>query len=419
MQSPADAAAAHRAPPASLITVAVEQRALTATVTARGTVAYGAPQPITLTGAVAGDNGEPAASPLVTKAPVAGRTLHEGEVLLEVSGRPVIVLKGKVPMYRTLTRGSTGDDVRQLRAALHRLMPGGGLSPGGPLNDSALHAVGKWYEHIGYRASGPTIAQRAQQRQLQQAVKTAQGAAGTGGKAAGSGSGGQAIADARAELAEFDRTYGISIASGEVIFLPNLPVRLTAVAVKAGAPASGELGTVADPTLVVNGDVATDDADLLKVGMAATLEHPNGNTFPATLSRLGGTVPTAPAPDGAGKAGAGKAGAADASQPEAAAITGTPIRLTLRDPKKLEPFAGQAFKITIKVGATGHAVLAVPVAAVFTAADGQARVSVPDPAGTVRDVAVDAGLTTGGYVQVTPTAADSLHVGDRVVVGNQ
>lgn len=395
VRSPADAAAAHRPPAASLITVAVERRTLTATVTAQGTVAYGAPQPLTLTGSVTPADDGTVAAALVTKAPVAGRTLREGDVLLEVSGRPVFVLKGKVPMYRSLTRGSTGDDVRQLRAALRRLLPGRAVARSGPLDGTALGAVASWYDKRGYEAAAPTREQRAELRRLEQAAESAAG---------------PAAADAKAELAEFRRTYGIRIAAGEVLFLPKLPVRLTAAKVKAGGEASGVIGTVADPTLVVDGDVATDDADLVRVGMAATMEHPSGGTFPATLSALG----AAAAPPAA--AGSGDEPSGDGDQAPAA---GTPIRLKPRNPAKLTRFAGQSLKITIKVGGTGHAVLSVPVAAVYTASDGRARVSVQEPAGAVRDVPVEAGLATGGYVQVTPAGADDLKAGDRVVVGSR
>jgi hypothetical protein len=79
--------------------------------------------------------------------------------------------------------------------------------------------------------------------------------------------------------------------------------------------------------------------------------------------------------------------------------------------------AGQAVKITIRVGGTGHAVLTVPVAAVYTASDGQARVSVQDGTGRIRDVPVETGLTTGGSVEITPAGTDAVQAGDRVVVG--
>jgi hypothetical protein len=430
VKSPADAAAEHRAPPASRITAPVEQRTLTATVTTQGTVSYGAPQPVTLTGAVSAGAGDPAAPALITKAPTANRTLQEGDVLMEVSGRPVYVLVGKVPMYRTLTRSSAGDDVVQVRAALRRLMPKSGVAAKGALDAKALKAVEGWYTKSGYQAAGPGVAQRAQLRELERAVDAAKGsgtgaggAAKAGGKPADKpvGDGGRALADARSDLAEFQKTYGTSIASGEIIFLPRLPVRLTTVSVKAGAPASGAVGTVADPTLIINGDVANEDAGLIKVGMTATMEHATGAKFAATLSKLGADAAPAPSanngPPGADAASADKPKGDDA--PAAPSVVGTPIQLKPQDPGKLAPFAEQSLKITIKVGDTGHDVLAVPVAALSTASNGQARLTVQDAAGAVHDVPVDAGLTTEGYVQVTPNPADALHAGDRVVVGVQ
>ncbi|GAA2903201.1 hypothetical protein Acy02nite_86590 [Actinoplanes cyaneus] len=399
VRSPADAAAGHRPPPASLITVAVEQRALTATVNAQGTLQYGTPQPVTLTGSVAVGEGDPAAAPLITKAPTANRTLRAGDMLLEVSGRPVFVLPGKVPMYRTLTRGSAGDDVRQLRAALRLLLPDRNISSSGAIDDNVLNAVKAWYDKRGYQAAGPTPAQRTQLRQLEQAAETARAAGGT------------ALADARTALSDYRKTYGTSIASGEILFLPKLPVRLVTVTAKTGAPASGVIGTVADPTLVVNGTVTPDDAGLLKVGMAATLQHPAGDQFPAKLTALGAAA--APAPEQpTGQVAGGQETAAPS-------VSGIPIQLAPAKPGSVAAFTGQAFKVVIKVGGTGQAVLSVPVAAVFTSADGQARVSVQDASGAVRDVPVRAGLSTGGFVQITPEAAGSVVAGDRVVVGTQ
>ncbi|MEV6595600.1 hypothetical protein AB0M36_01925 [Actinoplanes sp. NPDC051346] len=410
LKSPADAAASHRPPPASQITVPVEERRLTATVTGQGTVTYGAPQPVTLIGSVAatgdGADGAATAAALVTRAPQADRMLREGDVLLEVSGRPVFVMTGKVPMYRTLTRGGTGDDVRQLRAALRRLLPARGIAASGPLDDPALNALAAWYDKKGYQAAGPTSAQRTRLRELEQA--------------AGAKQGGQGTADAAADLREFKKTYGVNVPSGEVLFLPKLPVRLTSVSTKPGATATGTIATVADPRLIVTGDIATEDSDLVKVGMAATLTSAAGD-FTAKLTRLGAAAqPRTATPAGGADQGQPPGGSAEGAPSEgstAKSPTGTAIQLAPEKPDKLKSLAGQPFKITIKVGGTDRAVLAVPAAALYTASTGQARLSVQDAAGQIHDVPVTPGLTADGYVEVTPADGSRLKAGDRVVVG--
>lgn len=52
MQSPADAAAAHRAPKAGPVTAGVERRSLTASVVAQGSVEFASPQSLLLAGPV-------------------------------------------------------------------------------------------------------------------------------------------------------------------------------------------------------------------------------------------------------------------------------------------------------------------------------------------------------------------------------
>jgi hypothetical protein len=447
VQSPADAAAAHRAPAASLVTVAVKQQRLTATEVAQGTVSYGPPHPLVLTGAVArtgGDDGDTSA--LITKAPVEGRTLHEGDVLLEVSGRPVFVFTGKVPMYRTLAKGSAGDDVRQLRRALRKLMPDRSLAAKGPFNDAVMARVKEWYGRRGYAANGPSAEAKARLKELQQEVtqndasargdslaaspgsrKNASIKRGSAGTAESSDSG-QTLAQANAALKAFKKTYGITLASGEVLFLPKLPIRLVTVSAKPGGEASGEIGKVADPVLVVNGTVGTDEADLLKKGMPATLVSGGGASYKATLTGMGASVaPPRESDDGSGGDGDGAStarraqGGADDNANDAGeeSVSGVPIRLKPANPKKLAALAEEAVKITIRLGETGKAVLTVPVAAVFTSADAHARVSVQTGPAQTRDVPVTTGLTANGYVHVTAKDAAQLRPGDRVVVGRR
>lgn len=173
MKSPAQAAADTAPPEASLITAAVEKRTLSSTVTTRGTVRYGQPQSVTLAASALGGGGGGGGSSLVTKAPEKGAELAESAVALEVSGRPVFVLQGDVPMYRDLRPGDTGADVRQLEEALARL----GFSPAkvdGTYDVATEAAVDAWYEKAGYRAQGPTDEQRDALRVARKAVSGAE-----------------------------------------------------------------------------------------------------------------------------------------------------------------------------------------------------------------------------------------------------
>ncbi|WP_083501992.1 peptidoglycan-binding protein [Sphaerimonospora mesophila] len=167
LRSPADEAALRRAPEASLVTVPVMRRKLTSTVAVSGTLAYGSPLPIFLAGVVGGTTD----SQRVTRAPRPGR-LKEGQVLMEVNGRPVFVLRGKVPMHRTMTPGVNGADVRQLQAALRRL--GIKAPTTGVFDQATITAVERWYAKNGYQAQKPDLTARQTLEQLREAVRTAQ-----------------------------------------------------------------------------------------------------------------------------------------------------------------------------------------------------------------------------------------------------
>ncbi|WP_327587884.1 HlyD family efflux transporter periplasmic adaptor subunit [Nonomuraea sp. NBC_00507] len=54
----------------------------------------------------------------VTKLPAVGQVVTAGKVLYRVDGKPVMLLYGAVPIYRSLSWGTDGVDVRQLNAAL-------------------------------------------------------------------------------------------------------------------------------------------------------------------------------------------------------------------------------------------------------------------------------------------------------------
>jgi hypothetical protein len=156
IQSPADRAAARQAPTPSLVTVPVERRQLTSELALSGEVAYNEPLTVTLAGAVGLEPGETA---VVTELREAGTEINEGDVLVEVTTRPVFVLQGELPMYRRLVVGTEGPDVGQLEQALVRL----GYEPGtvDTVFDSATaSAVEQMYADASYTAEGPSTEQR-------------------------------------------------------------------------------------------------------------------------------------------------------------------------------------------------------------------------------------------------------------------
>ncbi|SNT57361.1 peptidoglycan-binding domain-containing protein [Actinacidiphila glaucinigra] len=446
MQSPADAAASRRPPEVRPVTVAVEHRKLTATVIAQGGVEFGAPQGVSLSGSVgsAGGSGEAEATQRVTKLPQAGATLREGSVLMQVNGRPVFVLRGSVPMYRSLGPSSSGDDVRQLQSALRRL----GHDPGavsGDYRQGTASAVGRWYQGKGFQAHQPGVADQQQLGDLEAAVTDAQRAvlaARGGGAEAGSDGGGkggsgasgppvsgeasalelraarQQLDRANAALSAFTATYGTKVPAGEVVFLPELPVRVDKVKVRLGGTPDGEVATVTSSDVVVRAVVPGADGSLLREGMAARVETADGTRVRGVVAQVGGTGPQADAGKDADGTGEEEKEEDEAgSEPDVGADPSAPVQLVISvpDPGTLKNQSGGTAKVTIEVGASKGAVLVVPVAAVHTSADGKARVQVQRD-GQVVNVPVTVGLSAAGQVEVKADGG-SLDEGDQVVVG--
>ncbi|HEX4222756.1 MAG TPA: peptidoglycan-binding protein [Pseudonocardiaceae bacterium] len=358
--SPADAAAAHQPPPASLITVAVAKQALVSTVTAQGTVAYTGSTPITLTGTVGGTTTQ-----LVTRAPSAGTTVGSGERLLEVSGRPVFLLPGPIPMYRTLTDGTRGDDVRQLQQALSAL--GYGHLSSGVFDAPTEIEVKRWYEHNDYEP-------------------------------------------------QLDEGQKVTVPSGEILFLPTLPVRVGTVTTHAGATASGDIGTVTNNTVNIQTSLPAADAQLVHDGLPATLTMPDGKTMSATVNAIGPAAAPPPTDQGSAPSTDGNQAPADSAQAQQQQPGTTPLLLVAADPAALGAYANQAATIEIQIGRTAGEVLVVPEAAIATGQDGATRVQVQGKDGQVHDVQVRLGLTANGLVEVSGTG---LAQGDRVVVGSK
>jgi multidrug efflux pump subunit AcrA (membrane-fusion protein) len=217
--SPAEAAANAAPPTPSLITVAVDQRLLSADIVARGSIDYDDPVGLGLSGTV-GETGSPQ---IVTMIPEEGTELPEGAVVLEVAGRPVLLLQGELPVYRDMRPGSSGDDVLQLEQALVRL---GLMSSADERWDNATGAgVQALYARAGYIANATSKtdqdalkAARDQVRAANEALQDAIRALNESGGASGSGliEAQNAVADAQAAVAvaNADRVAAVGAATG-------------------------------------------------------------------------------------------------------------------------------------------------------------------------------------------------------------
>lgn len=126
IKSPAQQAASTAAPPVTRLSAPVTRQVITSTVQAQGAVGQ-PPEVSQLQGANSG-SGTSGALPVVTKVfHRRGSLVEPGNVIVEVAGRPLFVLAGAVPAYRTLAPGETGSDVTQLQQGLQFL----GYSTGG------------------------------------------------------------------------------------------------------------------------------------------------------------------------------------------------------------------------------------------------------------------------------------------------
>ncbi len=170
LKSPADAASERRAPAASMITVPVERRQLTSTLVLSGETRYVEPTPVRLAGNVGASGGE---RQVITRVPELNQEIQEGAVFMEVSGRPVLAMRGELPMYRQLAPGSTGPDVLQLETSLQTL----GFSPGtvDEIYDAGTEAaLDAFYLSQGYASEGASETERKTITDARKAVTAAE-----------------------------------------------------------------------------------------------------------------------------------------------------------------------------------------------------------------------------------------------------
>ncbi|MEU7003169.1 peptidoglycan-binding domain-containing protein [Nonomuraea sp. NPDC046570] len=254
----------------------------------------------------------------ITWLPTEGATITRGRAVYSVDADRIPLLYGTTPLYRTLQNGVEGADAALLERNLAKLGYDG-FTVDDEYTWSTAQAVEEWQKDLGLPITG------------------------------------------RIEPA--------------AVVVSDGPLRVTELKATLGAPASGPVLTYSGTTreVLVNLDAA--DRHLVKKGMKATVELPDGSTTPGKIASIGKVATTT--------------GTGDE----------TSTTVELRVSVKVKSFDTAPVEVTI-VSAERENVLAVPVGALVALAEGGYGVQIADGPATGY-AAVETSMFADGQVEVT------------------
>ncbi len=430
--SPATLAARTEAPKPGPVTAPIENRIIENTVVLRGEVAYADSVAVAIDAA-----GGESKAVITGQVPAVGAIFKAGNVALEVAGRPVIVLPGELPAYRSLSIGMRGPDVTQLKQALSALGYASGDLNTDTFDWDTAAGVGALYEQLGYTAATGGDESRDQLRSAERALRDANVAAAQAQAAldearaakapnvtseqAAVNSAWEGVNDAQEALGEAQAAVLPTLPAGEALFLAGLPRRVDEVSVKRGDVLSGSPMSVSGATLSISGTVSKQDAELLSEGLVAEFSGPDGAALTAKVTAVkapksgGGSEGGEGAEGGGGSGGGGGGGDTSGAR---YTVELEPVDLTT---EQFDQLRGTNVRLRIPVASTDGEVIAVPIAALSAGSGGEDRVELLID---VRDghnaetetVTVEAGLAADGYVEIT-SSDDRIVEGAKVVVG--
>ncbi len=342
-------------------TAPVQKRTLSATVPQDGTLTYrarpdGSPYPVINQ-----------ARGTYTTLPTLGQVIRQGHILYRVDERPVVLLYGSTPAYRTLSAGATGPDVAELNTDLVAL----GYATASQLGPASA----------SFGSATTTAVEK-----LQAALGVTQ----TG-----------------------------ALTLGQAVFEPTA-LRVTTVAAQPGGSAqTGETvlqGTSTTREVQVALDASQETS--VAVGDKVSITLPNNRTTPGVVSSVG-TVATCPSGSGSGSSSA--APGTDTCPPAGSGNSTTPtiaVGVTPSDPAATGTWDQAPVQVGITTASVADAVV-VPVTALLGEPGGGYAVEVVG-AGIGRSnrlVPVSLGLfdDADGLVQVS---GSGLAAGERVVVAS-
>jgi hypothetical protein len=340
-------------------TAQVERRTLSAMVSQAGTLTYRARS-----------DGSPysvinQARGIYTELPAAGQVVSQGQVLYRVDDRPVVLLYGSTPAYRTLSAGASGPDVAELNADLLAL---------GYANRAQLSPKSASF--------GPATTTAVQK--LQAAVGATQNG---------------------------------TLTLGQVVLEPTA-VRVTSVSAQLGGSTQpGETvvqGT--STTRQVQVALSASEQTSMAVGDKVSITLPNNRITPGVVSSVGAvaTCPSSSASGGSGSSSAAPGTDTCSSGSSGSSAPTITVGVTPSDPAATGTWDQAPVQVGITTASVPNA-LVVPVTALLAQSGGGYAVEVVAAGERNQLVPVSLGLfdDAEGLVQVT---ASALAAGQEVVV---
>jgi peptidoglycan hydrolase-like protein with peptidoglycan-binding domain len=340
-------------------TAQVERRTLSAMVSQAGTLTYRARS-----------DGSPdsvinQARGTYTKLPAAGRVISQGHVLYRVNNRPVVLLHGSTPAYRTLSTGASGPDVAELNADLVAL----GYATRVQLSPRSA-------------SFGPATTA---------AVMKLQAALGV--------------------------TQNGTLTLGQAVFEPTA-MRVTALSAQLGGRTRAGQPVMQATSITRQVEMALDASQQTEVavGDKVSITLPNNRTTPGVVSSVG-AVATCPSNSGAGGSGPSSAAPGTDTCSSGSSGSATPT-ITVGVTPSHPAATGTWDQAPVQVGITTASVpnaLVVPVTALLARSGGGYAVEIVGAGARNHLVPVSLGLfdDADGFVQVT---GSGLAAGQEVVV---
>lgn len=357
IQSPAQIAAETAPPPFTVLTEPVTTARLLSAVTTAGTVEAARMQRVASLDAAVTD-GRSVLTKIIARK---GEAVRSGTVLFEAAASPVFALPGSTPSFRNLQLGVSGPDVAQLQKALRALGYSTGSDLTGDFGRGTSEAVRQFYLAKGY----PPV----------EAVPVGE------------------PADAQKGTKAPDPGYQLPMSAA--VYLKDLPARVDAVLARVGEPTGGDVLAVSSGRPVVRATLDEQSSEKVTAGDKAEVYLP-GEDPPrrATVKNVSVNL--------------GEQAGSDAP----------PTFTATLDVKGHLPtgLVGQSVRVRIVKDAMTRPGLVVPVAALSSDATGATFVTVVDPGGQQRTVAVRVGFIADGQVEVVPSGG-ALKEGDAVRLG--